>query len=43
MELEQQKDEQDKLAAPEFVKVKENLRRTSYAGKEVVGSGSNGL
>uniref|UniRef100_A0A3Q2Y3R8 Actin-associated protein FAM107A n=1 Tax=Hippocampus comes TaxID=109280 RepID=A0A3Q2Y3R8_HIPCM len=34
MELEQQKDERDKLAAPEFVKVKENLRRTSYAGKE---------
>ncbi|XP_051932101.1 protein FAM107B-like isoform X2 [Hippocampus zosterae] len=34
MELEQQKDERDKLAAPEFVKVKENLRRTSYTGKE---------
>uniref|UniRef100_A0A3Q2YEJ7 Actin-associated protein FAM107A n=1 Tax=Hippocampus comes TaxID=109280 RepID=A0A3Q2YEJ7_HIPCM len=33
-QLEQQKDERDKLAAPEFVKVKENLRRTSYAGKE---------
>ncbi|XP_061148314.1 protein FAM107B-like isoform X2 [Syngnathus typhle] len=34
MELEQQKGERDKLMAPEFVKVKENLRRTSCAGKE---------
>ncbi|XP_049590329.1 protein FAM107B isoform X3 [Syngnathus scovelli] len=34
MELEQQQGERDKLTAPEFVKVKENLRRTSCAGKE---------
>ncbi|XP_077358510.1 uncharacterized protein LOC144004815 [Festucalex cinctus] len=34
MEQEQQKDECDTLVPPEFVKVKENLRKTSCAGKE---------
>ncbi|XP_061544490.1 protein FAM107B-like isoform X1 [Phycodurus eques] len=33
MEAEQRKDERDNPTAPEFVKVKENLRRTSRAGK----------
>nr|XP_057911777.1 protein FAM107B-like isoform X2 [Doryrhamphus excisus] len=34
MELQQEREEEEKLKAPEFVKVKENLRRTSFAGKE---------
>ncbi|XP_061779498.1 actin-associated protein FAM107A-like [Nerophis lumbriciformis] len=34
MELQQEKEEVEKLKAPEFVKVKENLRRTSCASKE---------
>ncbi|XP_074528026.1 protein FAM107B isoform X1 [Halichoeres trimaculatus] len=34
MEKEQEKEQQENLKAPEFVKVKENLRRTSFHGKE---------
>ncbi|XP_077433564.1 protein FAM107B-like isoform X2 [Vanacampus margaritifer] len=33
-EMQRQKDEREQLTAPEFVKVKEKLRRTSCAGKE---------
>ncbi|KAM9859246.1 protein FAM107B-like [Aulostomus maculatus] len=34
LELQQEKQQEDSLRAPEFVKVKENLRRTSFHGKE---------
>ncbi|XP_054641702.1 protein FAM107B-like isoform X2 [Dunckerocampus dactyliophorus] len=34
MELQQEKEQEEKLKAPEFVKVKENLRRTSFAGNQ---------
>ncbi|XP_029908455.1 protein FAM107B [Myripristis murdjan] len=33
LEKKQEKDEEETLKAPEFVKVKENLRRTSFHGK----------
>ncbi|XP_061689845.1 protein FAM107B-like isoform X2 [Syngnathoides biaculeatus] len=34
LEAEQQRAERHKRSAPEFVKVKENLRRTSHAGRD---------
>lgn len=33
LEKKQEKDQEETLKAPEFVKVKENLRRTSFHGK----------
>lgn len=34
LEKQQQKEQEENLRAPEFVKVKENLRRTSFHSKE---------
>lgn len=34
LEKQQEKEQEENLKAPEFVKVKENLRRTSFHGKE---------
>ncbi|XP_035488019.1 protein FAM107B isoform X2 [Scophthalmus maximus] len=34
MEKQQEKEQEENLKAPEFVKVKENLRRTSFQGKD---------